>query len=135
MSVESKDLLRNLEENVGPRLDHYTKQLLQSGEAQSRQLKQTLEWTQEVDVSFLKEAISEYEYMSAVAIMGDEQAAVLSLDKSNAGAAFAISFGLDGTTTVHFAANNAVLRDLILEFLEAQSDKLRRLRIVLNILS
>jgi hypothetical protein len=132
LSIESKDLLRNLEEGVGPRLDHYTKELLVNGMAQSKKLKDSLEWSQEINLEVLKQAVSEYDFLSAVAIMGNEAEARESLSKSQSNAAFAISFVEDGSTELIFISNHPKLREMIINFLNTQQNKLKLLNINLR---
>lgn len=133
LSVESKDILRNLEEGVGPRLDYYTKALLVEGVAQSRKLKDSLEWSQEIDLNILKETVSEYEFLSAVAVMGDASDAKISLEKSSANASFAITFHSDGSTDLFFSCNNVKLKQTILDFLSTQQDKLSMVKIKITV--
>jgi len=135
LSIESKDLLRNLEEGVGPRLDHYTKELLVSGMAQSKKLKDSLEWSQEINLVVLKQAVSEYSFLSAVAIMGNEAEARESLTKSQSNAAFAISFIEDGSTELIFISNHRELKEMIINFLHTQQSKLNLLNINLRIIN
>ncbi|HEX8763277.1 MAG TPA: hypothetical protein VF733_06010 [Candidatus Saccharimonadales bacterium] len=135
LSVESKDLLRNLEDKVGPRLDRYTKELLQTGAAQSRKLKKSLEWSQEVNIPLLKEAITKYDYMSAVAVMGDKQQAIGALEKSKADIAISIKFASDGSTELFYISNNEKLLATITDFFDSQSGKLDKLKTKLRQIS
>lgn len=133
LSVESKDILRNLEEGVGPRLDYYTKALLVEGVAQSRKLKDSLEWSQEIDLDILKETVSEYEFLSAVAVMGGSSDAKASLEKSSANASFAITFHSDGSTDLFFSCNNTKLKQTILDFLSTQQVKLGMVKVKVTV--
>ncbi|MCA9346779.1 hypothetical protein KC960_04780 [Candidatus Saccharibacteria bacterium] len=134
LSIESKDLLRNLEEKIGPRLNYYTKELLISGKAQSRKLKDSLLWTQNIDEDFLNKALNEYSFYSGAAIMGRADEAILASKKSFADVVFSIDFS-SKENIIYVIVNNEKIRRPLIDFLDSQQTKTKILNsklIVLN---
>lgn len=127
LSIESKDLLRNLEESIGPRLNHYTRELLISGKAQSRKLKDSLLWTQNIDEEFLNNALDEYSFYSGAAIMGGAREASLASKKSSTDIVFSIDFS-ESENKIFIVINNEKIRRPLVVFLNSQQTKLLKLK-------
>jgi alpha/beta superfamily hydrolase len=106
---------------------------LVEGAAQSRKLKDSLEWSQEIDIGVLKETVSEYALLSAVAVMGGSSDATASLENSSANASFAITFHANGSADLFFSCKNTELKQTILEFLDTQQDKLDKVKIKVTV--
>lgn len=129
LSIESKDILPNLEQNIGPRLNQYTSDLLSTGAAQARRLKDTLQWTQTIDTNALREAANDYTYFSAVAfVVKDGSSLDASLQKSRADIAIGVQF-LDTKTTLYIKLSDTKIKVPFLDFLNTQKNKIQDLNI------
>lgn len=124
LSIESKDVLANLETNIGPRLNQYTSSLLGAGVAQARKLKNSLQWSQIIDMDTLRETVVDYKYFSAVAFtVSDSSSLDESMEKSNADISMGLHFS-DSSTTLYVKIKENELKDPFLKFLESQKQKL-----------
>ena len=124
LSIESKDTLANLESGIGPRLDQYTQSLLESGSAQARKLKDSLEWSQLIDPKGLRDVTKEYKYFSAAAFMcRNPEQLTAAVEKSNTDLIIGINFENE-LTTIYVKQGLGDMVNVFIEFLRSQQDKL-----------
>lgn len=133
LSIESKDTLANLELNIGPRLNQYTRNLLSAGVAQAKRLKDSLQWSQIIDMEALRETIVDYRYCSAVAFtVNDENSLEQAMKKSNADISIGVRF-TNISTTLYMKLNDSEMKEPFLQFIESQKQKMDILNIEIKL--
>jgi len=135
LSIESKDHLANLESGIGPRLNQYTMDLLSTGLAQAKKLKDSVHWTQLIDIEALKNVTNEYSYFSAAAFMcRDDSTLEEASSKSDADIVIGFKFN-DDKTTLYVKTRESKIQYIFLAFLKSQQQKLATLNIEVSLLN
>lgn len=103
LSIESKDFLKNLEEDIGSSLSQYTMELLNTPPSCKRIIYDTENWDDEVS----EYVHSDYTYISAAAILYKSSGDIKEiLDKSKCDLGFVVKFDNSGKASINVVKMN-----------------------------